>query len=131
MKHNVGLDPPDHFDHLWGPNVGLMETKGLAPFPPGGPQVGQRPRGEVIDDVDLVVLGKEAVDEGGPDEPGTAGYQALHGAGTDGSAWMASITSSASPTAQPGPTTARSTWAAEATLAPSRSTDPRTMADSP
>ena len=45
---------------------------------PGLGQVGERAAREVVDDVDAVALGEQAVDQGRPDEPRPAGDQCPH-----------------------------------------------------
>jgi hypothetical protein len=56
-------------------DVEAVEGQLVVRVGPGLGEVRQRARGEIVDDVDGVALGQQAVDERGTDEAGAAGDQ--------------------------------------------------------
>ena len=129
MEHDLGLPAMDQVGHGRVADVEALEREPMAALGPGIGQVGQRSGGQIVDHVDAVALGDEAVDEVRPDEPGTACDEGLH-ATRPATCSSPPPTSAPPPTTvrserrAPSPTTARSPTIECSTMAPVRTSDP-------
>ena len=80
VEHQLGAAARHQLDHRGHRYVQMVDGERPAGAAFAVSQVGQRPRREVVDDVDFVALDKQAIHEVGPDEARTSRHERWHGA---------------------------------------------------
>ena len=147
VEHDLGLPAADQVDDGRVADVDLVDLEVVAAVGPGLGQVGDRAAGEVVDHVDAVALGEQAVDERRADEPCSARHQRSHqlllrdphaahlvrrrSTTTSSPSTAPSSTTAPSPTWARAPMMASCTRAPAPITAPASTTEPDTMAPSP
>jgi len=122
VEHHVGLAPGDEVGDRRFTDVDLVEAERVRAIRPRVGQVGQRAAGEVVDDVDRMSLGQQAVDERGADEAG---------ASTSSPTTVRSVSRADPPIRERAPTTDPSITAPAPMRDPGRTTESRTTAPGP
>ena len=87
MEHDLGLLAFGERDQLGGTDVEVVDREGVAAGAPGLGEVRELAGEKVVDDVDAVPFGEQAIDEVRPDEPASAGDQGAHQAGSGTRVW--------------------------------------------
>ena len=82
MKHDLGSAPFHEGHHVRRADVERVDTQRPLATAPGIGEVGERARAQVVDDVDLVALGQQAVHQRRTDEAGAAGHECSHASTT-------------------------------------------------